>query len=161
MITTADNSVIKNQLKVNKTIFFSLAAGLISFFIVAVVFIQDKDPSAIKELDNIFTIVVPVIGLIMMFSSRLIYNHLISKYDAVRNLHQKISHYRTAKIISWAMIESACLLALVATMLTSNYLYVAVFLFLFGYFLLMKPSKESLIQDMRLNSEESDLILKS
>lgn len=97
----------------------------------------------------------------MMFSSRMIYNHLISKYDVISNLPQKISHYRTAKIISWAIIESACLLALVATMLTSNYLYVAVFIFLFGYFFLMKPSKESLIQDMRLNSEESDLILKS
>lgn len=161
MITTEDNSPIKNQLKVNKTIFFSLAAGLVLFFIVALVFIQDKDPATGIELNNIFTIVVPVIGLMMMFSSRMIYNHLISKYDVISNLPQKISHYRTAKIISWAIIESACLLALVATMLTSNYLYVAVFIFLFGYFFLMKPSKESLIQDMRLNSEESDLILKS
>jgi predicted membrane channel-forming protein YqfA (hemolysin III family) len=161
MITKADNSVIKNQLKVNKTIFFSLAAGLISFSIVALVFIQDKDSSVGKDLDNIFTIVVPVIGLMMMFLSRMTYNQLISKNDASHNLTQKISHYRTAKIISWAMIESACLLALVATMLTSNYLYVAVFIFLFGYFFLLKPSKESLIQDMSLNSEESNLVLKS
>jgi hypothetical protein len=161
MITTADNPAIKNQLRVNKTIYYSLAAGLLSFFIVALVFIQDKDPSAGKELDNIFTIVVPVFGLLVMFSSRMIYNQVIQKFDVSSSLHQKISHYRTAKIISWAMIESACLLALVATMLTSNYLYIAVFIFLYGYFFLMKPSKESLIQDMRLSSEESDLILKS
>lgn len=161
MITKADNSEIKNQLKVNKTIFYSLTIGLISFFIIALVFIQDKNPSSGKELDDIFTIVVPVIGLVMMFLSRMIYNQFISKYEASHNLTKKISHYRTAKIISWAIIESACLLVLVATVLTSNYLYVAVFIFLFGYFFLMKPSKESLIQDMRLNSEESDLILKS
>jgi uncharacterized membrane protein YdcZ (DUF606 family) len=161
MITTEDNSQIKNQLKVNKTIFFSLAAGLVSFFIVALVFIQDKDPSAGKELNNILTIIVPVFGLMMMFSSRMIYNQMLSKIDAGGSLIQKISGYRTAKIVAWAMIESACLFALVATMLTSNYLYAAVFIFLFGYFFLMKPSKESLIQDMCLNSEESDLILKS
>jgi hypothetical protein len=91
----------------------------------------------------------------------MIYNQLISRYDTSSNLLKKISYYRTAKIISWAMIESTCLFALLATMLTSNYLYIAVFIFLFGYFFLMKPSKESLIQDMRLSSEESDLILKS
>jgi len=161
MITTAVNSAIKNQLRVNKTIYYSLAAGLLSFFIVAIVFIQDKYPSAGNGLDNIFTIVVPVFGLLVMFSSRMIYNKVIQKFDVSSSLHQKISHYRTAKIISWAMIESACLLALVATMLTSNYLYIAVFIFLYGYFFLMKPSKESLIQDMRLSSEESELIQKS
>jgi hypothetical protein len=59
------------------------------------------------------------------------------------------------------MIEGACFFAVVATMLTSNYLYVAVYIFLFGYFFLMRPSKESLIRDMHLNSEESDLILES
>jgi len=161
MLTEADNPAIKNQLKVNKTIFSSLAVGLISFFIVVLVLIQNKEPSIGEELDNIFTIVVPVLGLVMMFSSRMIYNQLISRYDTSSNLLKKISYYRTAKIISWAMIESTCLLALLATMLTSNYLYIAVFIFLFGYFFLMKPSKESLIQDMRLSSEESDLILKS
>jgi len=161
MLTAADNPTIKNQLKVNKTIFSSLAVGLISFFIVVLVLIQNKEPSIGEELDNIFTIVVPVIGLVIMFSSRMIYNQLISRYDTSSNLLKKISYYRTAKIISWAMIESTCLLALLATMLTSNYLYIAVFIFLFGYFFLMKPSKESLIQDMRLSSEESDLILKS
>jgi len=86
---------------------------------------------------------------------------MILKFDSSTNLHQKISHYRTAKIVSWAMIEGACFFALVATMLTSNYLYVAVYIFLFGYFFLMRPSKESLIRDMHLNSEESDLILES
>ena len=161
MLTAADNPTIKNQLKVNKTIFSSLAVGLISFFIVVLVLIQNKEPSIGEELDNIFTIVVPVLGLVMMFSSRMIYNQLISRYDTSSNLLKKISYYRTAKIISWAMIESTCLLALLATMLTSNYLYIAVFIFLFGYFFLMKPSKESLIQDMRLSSEESELILKS
>ena len=161
MLTEADNPAIKNLLKVNKTIFSTLAVGLISFFIVVLVLIQNKEPSIGEELDNIFTIVVPVLGLVMMFSSRMIYNQLISRYDTSSNLLKKISYYRTAKIISWAMIESTCLLALLATMLTSNYLYIAVFIFLFGYFFLMKPSKESLIQDMRLSSEESELILKS
>ncbi len=157
----SNNPDIKNQLRVTNTIYYSLITGLLLFFIVVLVFIQDNDPAAGKELDNIFTFVVPIFGLMMMFISRMIYNQMILKFDSTANLLQKISHYRTAKIVSWAMIEGACFFAVVATMLTSNYLYVAVYIFLFGYFFLMRPSKESLIRDMHLNSEESDLILES
>ena len=160
-MTTYEPAEIKNQIRITNTIYYSLVTGLLLFFIIVIVLIQDKDPSAGKDIDNIFTMVVPVFGLMMMFISRMIYNQMISKLDASSSLIHKLSGYRTAKIIAWAMIESACLLALVATMLTSNYLYVAVFIFLFGYFFLMKPSKESLVRDMRLNSAESEIILKS
>lgn len=156
-----NNPDIKNQLRVTNTIYYSLITGLLLFFIVVMVFIQDNDPTAGKEIDNIFTFLVPIFGLMMMFISRMIYNQMILKFDSAENLLQKIAHYRTAKIVSWAMIEGACFFALVATMLTSNYLYVAVYIFLIGYFFLMRPSKESLVRDMRLNSEESDLILES
>jgi len=153
------NPDIKNQLRVNNIIYYSLITGLLLFLIVVMVFIQVNDLTAGKELDNIFTFLVPLFGLMMMFISRMIYNQMILKFDSTANLLQKISHYRTAKIVSWAMIEGACFFALVATMLTSNYLYIAVYIFLLGYFFLMRPSKESLVQDMRLNSVESDIIL--
>ena len=113
------------------------------------------------NLISIFTFLVPLFGLMMMLISRTVYNQMISKNDLGGSLLQKIGYYRTAKIVSWAMIEGGCFLALVATILTSNYLYVVVFIFLFGYFVLLRPSIESLIRDMRLNSEESDLILRS
>ncbi len=160
-MTPSGPTEIKNQIRITNTIYFSLATGLLIFSIVVVFLIQDKNPSTGNNVDNIFTIVVPVFGLMMMFLSRMIYNQILSRIDAGKSLIQKIASYRTAKIIAWAMIESACFLALVATLLTSNYLYIVVYIFLFGYFFLMKPTKESLIRDMRLNSDESDLILKS
>ena len=160
-MTTIDNSEIKNQLKITNIIFFALTVGMLSFFLIITVLIQNKEKSIADELDKIFTFAVPVVGLMMMFVSRVIYNQMISKFPTEGNLLQKISNYRTAKIVAWAMIEGACFLALIVTMLTSNYLYVAVFIFLFGYFFLIKPSKESLIRDMRLNSDEIDIILKS
>ena len=161
MQTTSEPAEIKNHIRITNTIYYSLAAGMLLFFIVIIVLIQDKEILSDTNIDNIFMMIVPVFGFIMMFISRMFYNQLISKADAGTSLIQKISVYRTAKIVTWAMLEGACFFALVATLLTSNYLYVAVFIFLFGYFFLMKPSKESLIRDMRLNSDESDLILKS
>ena len=160
-MTTSQNAEIKNQLRVTDIIFYSLLVGLLLFFVIVMVLIQDKVQETGNDLNMIFTFVVPVFGLVMMFISRMIYNQMISKYESGGSLVEKISYYRTVKIISWAMIEGACFLSLVATMLTSNYLYVAVFIFLFGYFFLMKPSKQSLIRDMSLNSDEIELILKS
>ncbi len=158
---TSEKPEIQNQKRITNIIYISLIFGLLLFFIIAMILMQDKKAEGSEELDRIFTFLVPLIGLVIMFISRLIYNKKISKYDSTFSLLQKISYYRTAKIISWAMIEGGCFLALVATILTSNYLYVVVFIFLFGYFLLLRPSNESMIRDMRLNSEESDLILKS
>ena len=160
-MTTPQNAEIKNQLRATNTIFFALIIGMLLFFAVVMVFIQDRVQWTDDNLNMILTFLVPVFGLIMMFISRMIYNQMISKIDASHSLIQKLSGYRTAKIVSWAVIEGACFLALVATMLTSNYLYVTVFVFLLGYFILIRPSKESLIRDMNLNSDESDLIFKS
>jgi len=160
-MTTSENPEIKNQIRVTNTIYFSLISGLIIFFIVVMILLQIRIPEAESELESIFTFLVPLIGFMMMLISRTVYNQMISKNDLGSSLLQKIGCYRTAKIVCWAMIEGGCFLALVATILTSNYLYVAVFIFLFGYFVLMRPSIESLIKDMRLNSEESDLVLRS
>jgi hypothetical protein len=86
---------------------------------------------------------------------------MVSGYISMTDLVEKIMRYRSAKILSWAMIEAACLFALVATMLTSNYLYIAVVIFLLGYLFMLKPSKESLIRDLQLNTTESNLVLKN
>lgn len=161
MITSSDPAEIKNQMKITSTIYYSLVIGMLLFFVVVIVYIQGKNLPTGESLDKIFIIFVPVFGLIMMFVSRMIYNQMISKIEVNNSLIQKLMSYRTTKIVAWAMIEGACFFALVATMLTSNYLYIAVFVFLFGYFILMRPSKESFIRDMRLNAEESDLIFKS
>jgi hypothetical protein len=157
---SSDNSDIKIQINVTNIIYLALSAGLVLFFLITLFFIQGTNKEVNNDIDTIFTFLVPILGLMMMFASRMIYNQIISKYDSGKNLLQKILQYRNAKIISWAMIEGASLLALVARMLTSNYLYAAVFIFLFGYFILLRPSKESLIRDMRLNTDESDLIFK-
>jgi hypothetical protein len=155
------SSEIKNQLKVTNTIYLALLSGLVIFFVIVILLIQNKNLELNTVLDKIFTFLIPVFGLVMMFISRMVYNIMIVKLDSSSTIPQKISYYRTVKIISWALVEGACFLALLATILTSNYLYLVVFIFLLGYFFLLRPSAESLIKDMRLNSEESDSILKS
>lgn len=154
-------SAIKEQLQLTRIIFLALVAGMIILFIVAMVIIQSNQISVDHNLDKMFMYIIPVFGLAVMFLSRFFYNVTLAKLIGYSDLMKKITGYRTTKIISWAIIESACILALLAAMLTYNYLYIAVFIFLFGYFILIRPSKEFLIRDLGLKSEESELILKS
>lgn len=158
MLNTSESHQIKNQFSSIKIIYYVLVTGLITFFAFTLFFIQDRIADQSSNLDSIFTIVVPLFGLMMMFISRKVYSQLFANYKSSNDLSQKIEFYRKAKIVSWALVEGGCFFALVATILTVNYLYVAVFILLFGYFIMMRPSVESFVQEMRLNSKESALI---
>lgn len=157
----SSNSEIANQLRVTKKIYTSIFTGLLIFLIIVIVISQENNADGGNSLDKVFTVIVPLFGLLMMVFSKLIYNKMVSGYLSGTDLVEKIMRYRTSKIISWAMVEAACLFALVATMLTSNYLYIAVVIFLLGYLFMLKPSKESLIHDLQLNTTESNLVLKN
>jgi len=156
-----DKEAVKNQMKITNTIFVGLTFGLIVFFIVAVYLMQNEFAVQAQVPDTILTFLVPVFGLLMMFLSRLLYKKFLSRLSPDKDLIQKLIQYRTSKIISWAMIEAAALLALIASILTLNYLYIAVFVLLFGFFFLSRPTKESLVKDLRLTSDESEIIFKS
>ena len=157
----SSNSEIANQLRVTKKIYTSIFTGLLLFLIIVIVISQENNADSTNSLDKVFTVIVPLFGLLMMVFSKMVYNKMVSGYLSGTDLVEKIMRYRTSKIISWAMVEAACLFALVATMLTSNYLYIAVVIFLLGYLFMLKPSKESLIHDLQLNTTESNLVLKN
>lgn len=151
---------LKNQLRITYTIYYSLIAGILFFFIAAIILIQNKEAQTGTTLATILTVLVPVYGFLMMLISRMIYSKMIAGKKPESTLLQKIIHYRTAKIISWAMVESGCILSLAAVILTSDYFYVVVFIFLFGYFILIKPSAESLVRDLQFRSDESEILLR-
>jgi len=155
-----ESALIKKQIKNTRTIYYLLSFYLVIFFIVALI-ITLRGEYIKSELDSIFTIVVPFLGLMVMLISRMIYTRVIAKKVSRSDLIQKIVHFRKSKIISWALVDWGCIFALVAAIVTLNYYYLVVFVLLFGYLIMIKPSTESLNRDMQLNSEESDLLLKS
>jgi len=161
VMNIVDLSEIKNQLRVTVILYISLLIGITLILIISLLVFQNKDPETEKLFDSFFIVALPIIGLLIMIFSRIIYNRRISGFDLRADLSAKITNYRTSKIIVWAMIEGACIFTLVITMFSSHYIYIVVFIFLVGYYILLRPTRESLINDMRLNSEESDLILRA
>ncbi len=155
-----DDNNISEQFRVTGIIYGALIFGLITFFAIALFIVENKKIEPIQSINEIFKFLIPIAGFAVMFLARSIYNKNISSVNFNEDLFAKIAMYRTFKIIQWAQIESGAFLSLVGFILTSNYLYAIVFLFLLGYLILIKPSKEQFINDLKISSEQDKIFSK-
>ncbi len=155
-----DDNNISEQFRVTGIIYGALIFGLITFFAIALFIVENKKIEPIQSINEIFKFLIPIAGFAVMFLARSIYNKNISSMNYNDDLLSKISKYRTFKIIQWAQIEAGAFLSLVGFILTGNYLYAIVFLFLLGYLILIKPSKEQFIIDLKISSEQDKIFSK-
>lgn len=152
-----DDNNISEQFRVTGIIYGALIFGLITFFAIALFIVENKNIEPIQSINEIFKFLIPIAGFAVMFLARSIYNKNISSVNFSEDLLAKITKYRTIKIIQWAQIESGAFLSLVGFILTGNYLYAIVFLFLLGYLILIKPSKEQFINDLNISGEQDKI----
>ena len=155
-----DDNTISEQFRVTGIIYGALIFGLITFFAIALFIVENKVVEPIQSINEIFKFLIPIAGFAVMFLARSFYNKNISSVNFNKDLLAKIAKYRTFKIIQWAQIEAGAFLSLVGFILTGNYLYAIVFLFLLGYLILIKPSKEQFIRDLKISNEQDKIFSK-
>lgn len=150
----------ENNFRVTTIVFSALAVGQLLMLAVFIFVHKDSSAPINSSLDNVFTFIVPLAGLFSMFLSKFLYGQNILKTEQAESTALKLNKYRTYKIISWAVLESAALFSLVAFFATANYLYVVVFIFVFGFFLFNRPSKEGFVTDMQVTGPVKEAILR-
>lgn len=155
-----DQKKINEHFKVTYTIFLALITGMIMVFVVSLLIVQSDDFSPRTDIDNLFQIIIPLLGLIIMFFSRYLYNKQVIKVDKGSDLISKLNFYRTFKIVSFALIEGTGLLALIGFIITENYLYILVFIFLLGFLFMIRPSREGFITDFKISGDDTKHILR-
>ena len=148
---------ISEQFRVTGIIYGALILGLITFFSIAIFIVENKKFETIQSLDEIFKLLIPLAGFAAMFFARSIYNKNISSVNYNEDLVSKINKYRTFKIIQWALVESVGFLSNVGFIITGNYLHAIVFLFMLGFFILIRPSKKQFLNDFKISSEQKKL----
>lgn len=152
-------SEVKIQIAVNNKIYFAILFGQLLLFAVALWFVETSQADFNYSGNDFFSLTVPLYGIIMMIGSKFIYNKKVASIKEEKELILKLSKYRTAKIIVWAMVESAGLFSIVIFMSTGKYFYAIVFVLIVGYYLLNRPSKENIVSDLQLSEEEKSIIL--
>lgn len=148
-----DNTANKNStFKTIQFIYLSFMFAVVSFSVVAYFLIENQ----IFTIDNsdIFTIVVPIVAISSIFLSNWLYQKTVCKSTKTDDLRSKLATYQTATIIKGAILESAALLATVATFVSGNVAFLIVTFIVVIIMYVKFPKKEKFKEEVKLSFEE-------
>jgi len=156
MINNNSQSSPKENFKINFIIYFALLAGIMIFALLAYFISNRQEAGQNENILSILTYVVPTFAVFEIFLSRFIYSKFIQQIQSNATLFEKIGKYRTAKIVSWALLEGAALFSVVAFIVTRSVFFYVVLLVIIVAFILSKPSLEEFINDFTIEGNERD-----
>lgn len=135
-----------------KIIFIALASGQIIYFLTASVLLMNEIVETNKEYSTVMGFVVPILVVLMVVASKLLYNYLINSKQQDTSQAEKINIYRTGNITRFALIEGANLISITAYLITGDFLYAGLFVIVIGIFFINYPSKEKFMAEFGLSS---------
>ncbi len=111
-----------------------------------------------QKLNDIFMILAPLLALIGLITAQFVYRNRLIQLKTLPDLKQKLTAYRGAFIVRTALIEAPGLFAVIAFLLTGNYIYIGIAGLIIAIFFVWIPSKERIATSLDLNTEERHLI---
>ncbi len=139
-----------------KVIFIALAAGQTGYFIITLILIEKELVTLNKDFSTVGGYIVPIIVIILVVASRLIYSRLIDSKTKGTSEEEKLQIYRSGSIIKFALLEGANFLSVTFYLITGDFLYAAMFVIIIGIFFANFPSREKFISEFGLASYEDE-----
>ena len=147
---------VKSYFLALQIVFYALIAGQLIFAFLTFYLIRlglfDGEQA---ELRNIFIFIVPVFVIGGLFISHLLFKSFLNNAKGKISLYEKLTYYRSALIIRYALLEGPSFFAIVVYLLTGDYLFLGMSGLIVLVFFTLKPSVERAINDLELNSEET------
>ncbi len=134
-----------------KIIFFALTAGQIIYFVITLILIQEEMVVLNKDFSTVGGFVVPLVVVLMVVVSKLIYNRAVNSKTKASN-EEKLITYRTSNIVKFALLEGANMFSITFYLLTGDFLYAGMFIIIMGIFLVNYPGKEKFMAEFGLSS---------
>lgn len=137
---------------------FALTTG-ITFFIVLAYFLGGAiAPRNNEMLADIFQYMVPALAFICIAAGNVLYKKKMNDIKNKSSLTEKLNDYRAAFILRDALLEGAALFAIIAYMICNELILLGVAILLVLIFVFIKPTKDKLIKDLELSSDETVVI---
>ncbi|MFM7021557.1 MAG: hypothetical protein ACKOXB_01160 [Flavobacteriales bacterium] len=143
--------ISKEYLRTLMIIHGALTVGQLLFAGVTVIANNGKEMDPAQEqLSNMLLImaVLLVSGGIALGS--FLFKRRLKQIKDSNNLVDKLNEYSTALIIRFALMEAASLFCIVGYLLTSNYIFLCLAAIIVVMFLVLRPTKASVLRDMEL-----------
>ena len=154
-MTTNQNPEInpKAFLRLITIIYGALLAGQ-TLFAVMVYFIAINPTLNLKPVNDMFFYLVPVFVVAMGIIGSLLYKKRIESARGAATVKEKVAGYQTAIITRLAPTEGATLFAIVIFMQGWNLYYLVIAGLNIIYFLLLRPTRSRIEEDLNLSYEE-------
>jgi hypothetical protein len=150
------NQTTKDFFRANDILFFALLAGQVMFSLVmlGLLITENVVVQADANLLNILLVVVVFAGATSVVASTKVYRLKLQSIPATVTLAEKLVQFRSACIIRWAILEFPSLLAVVASFVTGNMIFLALAGIMMVYFYTIKPTPEKAANDLNLDMDE-------
>ena len=139
--------------RVTTIIYGALLAGQ-TIFAIMVYSMAIKPVMNLKPINDIFFYLVPVFVVAMAFIGNVLYKTRIENARGAATFKEKMAGYQTALITRLAPFEGATLFAIVIFMQGWNLYYLAIAGLNIIYFLLLRPTRSKIEEDLNLSYEE-------
>jgi hypothetical protein len=143
----------KTEIRALKIIHAAMAVGQILFVgLVSFLVFTKKFETVITT--NVFLYVVPIIILPSCMMSYILFKKRLEVAKEEPTPVLKLTDYRSALIVRYALIEGSSLFSIVAFMLTGNFIILALIVLLILYFITLAPGEARVALDLDLTQEE-------
>jgi cobalamin synthase len=133
-----------------------LSAGIL---LLASIFFDNQAFFQDPEIRNLTLVIFPILAFTGLIASLMVYRIRINQVNRKATLGKKLYQYRSALIVRWAILESACYITILAYMFSGLRLLLAIVAFLMVYLIMLKPNLEKTIIDLDLDHKERALLM--
>jgi len=108
----------------------------------------------LKPGNDVLFYLSPALVLFGIFMGSFLFKQSVAKLDEKPSLNEKLKAYQTAFIIRCAFAEGPSMFGIVCMLLTSNVYYLIVVGVNILYFIIIRPTKFKIVDDLNLNEQE-------
>ncbi len=140
-------------------VYIALIAGQVFFGVVSFYLNQFADFGAPgKELRDIFIYIVPLFIIGGTAASLLVFKNRLKVSAGKTSLNEKMTDYRAALIVRYALLEGPSFLALVVYLLTGDLLFLGMAGLIVLFFLTIMPTINKGVKDLELSPADEQLL---
>ncbi|EJL71115.1 hypothetical protein [Chryseobacterium populi] len=138
--------------KVLPFIFLAFLGGMVTMG--TMIYVMSPVTDVNFDLKNPFLAIMLIVMIGGIFGSNLMYNSLKNKIEIQDSTESKVTKIQRAIIMRFAFVEGPALLGIVFYLKEVNLVFLMLSAMMVLYFLTLRPSKEKILNDMNLTSDE-------
>lgn len=132
----------------------AMIAGVFIFLVVSSFLQQESGPLA-PELHEMFQYLIPALALGALLGSSALFKYQLRAIPQQASLIEKMNHYRSARIVQYALLDAGAIMGAVGYLLVGHWLYLTVAGLMLGLFLLNRPGPSQAVNDLELTGDEA------